>query len=573
MKVIGYIRVSTRNQDLRRQEVKISDFCELKDYEIVKIIPDDGISGATNDREGYRELMSLSGEEAEMIVISELSRLSRKEDILSTLNDIQRLTERGFKLLFLDNPDKIYTGTLDLLEIVSLSFTAYGAAQERITTRKRNQEGKEVLFRRLPYSMVDGVIPYGYKKVPNPNIKHPKYFIEEVEEEATVLKKIFSLVMEGMSLSKIVHHLYNTGIRHSGETIFTKQYISKLIKNPIYKGERKRKTFVSEITPIIEAEIWDAVQVKLIDNKYYNSNGTTMFNPLKGILKCRCGRAMIVKQKYTNVHIYRCSQVQPSFLPNRCEYLDSIRYDFTNVTILSFLKGLNFVEVEGNGATRISEIKIEYKGIEEQVIHHREDLNELDKKIQKQYERFAEAEDRDLADFVQKQIESTKTEKSSLEKTISKKEKKIIQLKDQIRSIENFSRNEDFENLDIISQASLFRKYIKKIQYLPVTTMQGFYEIELTIGSKEYIAVRKTKRSPLVVKVPNGLHLNEDLTLSYTEYDRSNSRWLYDLSAVRNRTMKIQDYFKKYAEEDRLNVDLSYRDRIIQSESTNRRHR
>jgi len=103
---------------------------------------------------------------------------------------------------------------------------------------------------------------------------------------------------------------------------------------------------------------------------------------------------------------------------------------------------------------------------------------------------------------------------------------------------------------------------------LPVTTMQGFYEIELTIGVKEYIAVRKTKRSPLVVKVPNGLHLNDDLTLTYTEYDRSRSRWIYDISAVTTKTMKIQEYFKKYSDIDRLNVDLSYRDRIIQNEST-----
>ena len=53
MKVIGYTRVSTNNQDLKRQKDLIKDYCKQKGYMLSQILEDNGISGAVDDREGY----------------------------------------------------------------------------------------------------------------------------------------------------------------------------------------------------------------------------------------------------------------------------------------------------------------------------------------------------------------------------------------------------------------------------------------------------------------------------------------------------------------------------------------
>lgn len=563
MKVIGYIRVSTNNQDLKRQEVKVKEHCLLNNFDVVKIIQDFAISGAKRDRKGYLELLSLKKEDADMIVVSELSRLSRQEDLMDTLKDIDSIIKNGFKLQFLDQPTKIYEGSLDFIEIISLSFKAYGATQERMAIKRRNQEGKEVLFRTNPYAVVDGSIPYGFKRVPNPNGNHPKFLLQEVEEEIKVIKKIYELIMDGMSLSKIVRHLYNSGVRYSGDTIFTKQYLCKLIANPIFKGERTRKGVVNYINPIIDPSIWDAAQVKLKENKFYNSSGLTLFNPLKGILKCRCGRAMVVKNKYTNVNIYRCSQVQPEYLPNKCEYKDAIRYEFTNATMLAYLKSLDFVEVVGKIGDKIGHYSQEITGIEGLISTENKKLFDLEKKLSNYYESFAETDNKDLRKVVLSKIDTTNDSISSIKKSIIKKEKDILAIKGRIRDLEKYSRTEDFDNLDPQSQASLFRKYINKVEYLPVTTMQGFYKIDLNIGVTEYIAVRKTKRNPLIIKVPFSMTVNEDLTLTYSEYDISTSSYI-ELVSAGPKSISIQEYFKKYSEEDVLNVDLSYRENINQ---------
>ena len=39
-KIIGYARVSTTKQDLSRQKLKIKEFCENNNYELIEIIED-----------------------------------------------------------------------------------------------------------------------------------------------------------------------------------------------------------------------------------------------------------------------------------------------------------------------------------------------------------------------------------------------------------------------------------------------------------------------------------------------------------------------------------------------------
>ena len=88
-RAIGYSRVSTEKQDLVRQEKLISEYCDTHDYILVDII-EEKVSGVKNetDREGLMKLLSLQGNEADIIVVSELSRLSREDDILDVLNKI-----------------------------------------------------------------------------------------------------------------------------------------------------------------------------------------------------------------------------------------------------------------------------------------------------------------------------------------------------------------------------------------------------------------------------------------------------------------------------------------------------
>jgi site-specific DNA recombinase len=110
-KIIGYCRVSTDNQkdegtiDLQRQALK--EYADAKDYELVKVFEDEGVSGGLEDRAGLAELFSFledkENKEIEAVLIFKLDRLAR--DLRIQENLIHKLKERGKALLSIKEPD------------------------------------------------------------------------------------------------------------------------------------------------------------------------------------------------------------------------------------------------------------------------------------------------------------------------------------------------------------------------------------------------------------------------------------------------------------------------------------
>ncbi|WP_243350065.1 recombinase family protein [Parabacteroides sp. FAFU027] len=559
MRTVQYIRVSTTNQDVIRQKEKLKTYCERENYTVVDIITDFGISGSTFERDGFKKLMDITSKDADIVIVSELSRLSRKEEILETLNSVQNIISKGIKLVFLDNPSKVYEGSLDIMEILTLSLAAYLAAEERKAIKTRNQEGKKALFKNTPYALVDGKIPYGFKKVVNPAGNHPKYIIDYEESECDVIRKIFQMIMEGKSVAQVMHFLHNSGIRHNDDVIFNRQFLSKLFSNEIYKGIRRRKNETAYIKAIIEPEIWDTVQVKIKENHLYQSRGTIMFNPLKGIIRCRCGRAMMIKNKSDGLYVYRCSDVQPQYMPNRCEYHDSIRFELTNEVIFALFKSLDFIEIKGKFADKIADLEIQINGIEKQIKEDKKETSTLKDEIEILGERYMSAKSQLLADKVQENILKKEDEAAELHKRILQKEDLITRLKNQIQNLNEVSKDEDFENLNINERAEIFRKYLKEVQYLPKTQMQGFYRVQYISGMETFIAVKKTKSKPIFAVLPDAFKLNDKLNIEITGFTNTNSGNLYDLSAVRKTEITIQKFFNSYSDVYPLDVDLSYR--------------
>ena len=166
-KAIAYIRVSTTHQDVERQKIKFKEYCKNNNLQANEEIIDFGISGAKSDRPGYLRLQALTGKDADILVVSELSRLSRQEEILETINIIQNIVYNGLSLIFLDAPSKVYEAhsTLDITELIILLVGAFRAAQDRKEIKRKNQEGKQALLSQNPYAVVDAKIPYGYNAI------------------------------------------------------------------------------------------------------------------------------------------------------------------------------------------------------------------------------------------------------------------------------------------------------------------------------------------------------------------------------------------------------------------------
>ena len=141
--------------------------------------------------------------------------------------------------------------------------------------KKKNQDGKQALFQAYPYAVVDQKIPYGYKAVPNPNGKRPKYILEEVPEEVENIKRLFALVNSGKTLGAVARYFNERNITFRGY-YSTVAILSNYIHSDIYRGIRRRTqrlgreepyTIEVRIKPIISEEDFMKAQ-ELIKNNY-----------------------------------------------------------------------------------------------------------------------------------------------------------------------------------------------------------------------------------------------------------------------------------------------------------------
>ena len=598
MRAIGYARVSTTKQDLARQRCKITNFCGENGYELEFIIEDFGISGATLDRKGYQRLNSLTVNDCDVIVVSEISRLSRKEQITEALNDIQQILNNGISVILLDDSAKVYKAkeNLNITELLLLIIQLWGAAQERNEIKRKNQDGKQALFKSNPYAVVDAKIPYGFRSVPNTFSNRPKYLLEQNPEEVEVIKKIFELVLDGKTLYGVMQYLNDRNIK-IGKGMPSISILSRIIHNELYIGIRKRtQSFgkdkgkedvaIQHIEPIISEDDFRRVGEKILTNNKYVATGKVYYNPFKGIIRCRCGRAMMVKEKKPEKGVskltYRCSCNESRNSEKFCSVnIDEISYELTNSVIKNLFLQRNqeikdyFKETGQSKVNELNEIiegitkKIDFANLRKEELNNRTKQN-VQKLLVTTNEVFVKALEQDQAetDADIKKIDAEIT-------VLKRKEREII---NQIESIKKAYSNIDaYERISNISNdelTELYHLYLEKIEYYPITTMKGFYKVQFKSGHSVFIAITKVRCSPqafLINGNGNGLS-SVDLDTGdihyYYEEAESISTGINDLNfgwKTVSGTVNIRNFFKEdfnklpFALE--IGLDLSYRQR------------
>lgn len=597
MRAVGYARVSTSKQDLARQRCKISDFCAENGHKLEFILEDLGISGATFDRKGYQKLNSLTNKDCDLIVVSEISRLSRREQITDALNDIQQILNNGISVVLLDDASKIYKANenLKLDELLLLMVQLWGAAQERIEIKRKNQDGKQALFKSNPYAVVDAKIPFGFKRVPNTISNRPRYLLEYNQEEVEIIKKIFELVLDGKTLYVVMQYLYDRNIK-IGKGMPTTSILSRIIHNDLYRGIRRRKqafgkekgkedVAIQRIEPIISEEDFKRAGELIATNNKYVSTAKVYFNPFKGIIRCRCGRAMMVKDKKPEKGVskltYRCSCNESRNSSKFCTVnIDEISYELTNSVIRSlFIQRHQEITsfFKATGLSKISELNEIIDGITKKIDIANLRKEELDKRVKQNVEKFLAATNSVFVKALEKDQEKTEEEIRIIDVEISNLKRKEREILNRIDSIKKAYSNIDaYERICNISNdelTELYHLYLERIEYYPITIMKGFYKITFKSGNSVYIAITKVRRSPQAFLI-NG-NGNGNCTVDVESGDINYSYEVAQPNSNINNinfgwetitgTVNIRDFFDKsfnkapFALE--IGLDLSYREK------------
>ena len=590
MRAIGYARVSTTKQDLARQRCKITNFCAENDYELQFIIEDFGISGATLDRKGYQKLLTLTEKDCDVIIVSEISRLSRREQVTEALNDIQQILNNGISVMLLDNKGQIYKANeaLPMMDLFSIIFGLFGAAKERIDMKEKNQDGKQALFKSNPYAVVDAKIPFGYKRVPNTISNRPKYLLEQNPAEVEVVKKIFELVLDGKTLYGVMQYLNDRNIM-IGRGMPSLPILSRIIHNELYIGIRKRTqsygkekgkeaVAIQHIEPIISEEDFRRAGEKIQTNNKFVATGKVYFNPFKGIIRCRCGRAMMVKEKKPEQGVskltYRCSCNESRNSSKFCTTnIDEISYELTNSVIKSLFtqRSQEIIDFfKETGHSKIDELNEIIDGIAKKIDFANLRKEELNKRSNQNIQKLLAATNTffiNALELEQSKIDAD-NEKVDVEIAgLKRKEREVLNKIDSIKKA--YSNIDAYERITTISNDELtemYHLYLERIEYYPITTMKGFYKVLFKSGMIFYIAITKVRCSPKAYVIDANVNLETgDITFKYDKMvDDSN----YALPTVFEKTINIKDFFYSewvnYAFAVELSLDLSYREKYAQ---------
>ena len=227
----GYARVSTdSDEQFTSYEAQIDYYTKFiqarDDWEFVKVYTDAGISATnTKHRDGFKKMVqdALDGK-IDLIVTKSVSRFAR--NTVDSLTTVRKLKEHGTEIYF--EKENIFTfdskGELLITIMSSLAQEESRSISENVTwgQRKRFADGKVS----MPYKQF-----LGYEKGADgtPIIN---------EEEATIVRLIYTLFLEGKTPAGICRYLDAQGIpTPSGKMKWSQTTVNSMLANEKYKGD------------------------------------------------------------------------------------------------------------------------------------------------------------------------------------------------------------------------------------------------------------------------------------------------------------------------------------------------
>ena len=206
-KIVGYARVSSREQNLDRQLIA------LRQYVSDDMIVTDKASGKDFNRPGYQSLKVGIGKliKGDILYVKSLDRFSRnKED---AKKELQYFSELGVRVKILDIPSTMtdiaegQEWILDMINNILVEVLTSIAENERITIRSRQAEG----IAAMPVDKTTGkkVSKKTGRCIGRPPIQFPenfeKYYDKWKQREITAVNAMKSLGLKPNSFYKFTH--------------------------------------------------------------------------------------------------------------------------------------------------------------------------------------------------------------------------------------------------------------------------------------------------------------------------------------------------------------------------------
>ena len=370
-KTAAYIRLSKEDAKFKESESVANQRNLIKAYlnhlglTAKEEYIDDGFTGTNFDRPAFNKLLDdIEKKQINMIVTKDLSRLGR--DYIKSGYYIEE---------YFPSKNVRYVSILDNVDTASNSanndIAPFKSLFNDMVSKDTSKKIKSILTAKKKEGLyLAAKAPYGYKK--NPKNKH-KLTINK--KEANVVKKIFDLYVNNLSINQIVVYLNIKKIPSPSNKRWTYISVYNLLKNQIYLGttiqnvwtnisyknktkikREKEEWIINEHAhnPIIDKKVFDIAQNKLRRKTSKLSKKREKLL-LEGLLYCHECHHTLGVNKTKKSHYLICNGYKKNTKSCTSHYINYQKLE--KEIILKLQKYLQNHKVNINSKKRIKNLK------------------------------------------------------------------------------------------------------------------------------------------------------------------------------------------------------------------------
>jgi site-specific DNA recombinase len=221
MRAVGYARVSSEQQadtgaSLAVQAQKITAYCQVKDWALVEVIRDAGLSAKDTQRPGLARVLSLvEARKVDVVIVAKLDRLTRSVSDLDKL--MKRFRRHKVALVSLAESLDATTATGELM----MNLLASVSQWERKVIGERTSAVLQ--HKRANREKTGGVTRYGWRLARDG--KH----VEPHAGEQALIQAAKALKAQGLSLRQIGAQLTEQGYRPRAGRTWLSQTVANLL--------------------------------------------------------------------------------------------------------------------------------------------------------------------------------------------------------------------------------------------------------------------------------------------------------------------------------------------------------
>ena len=242
-----YLRLSREDEQngesnsISTQKAMLTDYAKKNGFRNVRTFIDDGVSGATFNREGFKSMFELIEQDlVSTVIVKDMSRLGRNYLEVGQFTEIV-FPQHDVRLIAIADgvdSDKGEDDFTPFRNIINEFYLKELSRKLRSSQRVKSKQGYAI-----------GHPPFGYKRDPD-EIK--RWIVDD--EGAEIVKKIFNMRLQGMSVNDIATAMKrakvltptayakekgyrNTNKATRGDTFWEHQVVTQILKNRAYLGD------------------------------------------------------------------------------------------------------------------------------------------------------------------------------------------------------------------------------------------------------------------------------------------------------------------------------------------------